>query len=97
MARAGMAISIKGLGEAAGVRTMTISKFERGLHKVLPRTVETLRSWFVSQGVEFINGGAALGVRVPRIESLAERAEALKEAKAAHRKVTRLVRDMRAE
>ena len=73
MARAGMALSINDLGRLAGVRAMTISKYERGLQKVLPRTVEALRAWFVSQGVEFINGGATVGARVPRIETLAER------------------------
>jgi hypothetical protein len=46
---------------------MTISKFERG-GTVVPATVEKLRQWFVGQGVEFINGGKAVGVRVPRAD-----------------------------
>jgi transcriptional regulator with XRE-family HTH domain len=65
MARAGLSLSIAEVGKGAGVRTMTISKFERG-GAVLPATVEKLRQWFVTQGVEFINGGKAVGVRVPR-------------------------------
>lgn len=93
MARYGLAMKIEDVGKAAGVRAMSISKFERGLHRVAPDTVERLRAWFVSQGVEFINGGKAVGVRVPRIESLAEQGEQLKEAKAAHRKLKRLIKD----
>lgn len=97
MARAGMALSINDLGKLAGIRVMTISKFERGHQKVLPRTVEALRTWFVAQGVEFINGGATVGARVPRLESLAEKGAALKDAKAMHRKLTNLIRGKRAE
>lgn len=93
MARVGLELTLDKLGKLAGVRTMSVSKFERGL-KVAPLTVERLRAWFVGQGVEFINGGKLVGVRVPRIESLAERGEQLKEAQAAHRKVRRLIRDM---
>jgi transcriptional regulator with XRE-family HTH domain len=65
MARAGLNVSLAALGDAAGVRPMTISKFERG-GTVLPATVEKLRQWFVAQGVEFINGGKSAGVKVPR-------------------------------
>jgi transcriptional regulator with XRE-family HTH domain len=68
MARAGLNLSIADLGERAGVRTMTISKFERG-GSVASITVEKLRQWFVGQGVEFINGGKSVGVRVPRADA----------------------------
>lgn len=67
MARAGLALSIAELAELSGVRQMTISKFERG-GKVVPATVEKLRQRFVAEGVEFINGGKAVGVKVPRKE-----------------------------
>lgn len=65
MARAGLGLSLAELGSLAGVRVMTISKFEKG-GTVIPATVEKLRAAFVAQGVEFINGGKAVGVRVPR-------------------------------
>lgn len=67
MARAGLGLSIVELGERARVRPMTISKFERG-GTVVPATVERLRQWFVGEGVEFINGGKSLGVRVRRTD-----------------------------
>jgi transcriptional regulator with XRE-family HTH domain len=67
MARAGLGLSIADLGKLAGVRTMTISKFERG-GAVVPATVEKLRQCFVRWGVEFINGGKSVGVRVPRAD-----------------------------
>lgn len=92
MARAGLGLNLAALGQLAGVRVMTISKFEGG-GNIVPETVERLRAAFVAQGVEFINGGKSVGVRVPRIESLAEQGEQLKEAKAAHRKVRRLIKD----
>lgn len=90
MARAGLGLSLVDLGKSAGVRTMTISKFERGL-TVVPERVEALRAALVSQGAEFINGGKSVGVRVPRVETLAERQADLKQAQAAHRKVRRLI------
>lgn len=65
MARAGLGLTVAALGNLAGVRIMTISKFERG-GRILPETVEALRACLVAQGVEFINGGKAVGVRVPR-------------------------------
>jgi transcriptional regulator with XRE-family HTH domain len=65
MARAGLGLSIADLGKLAGVRTMTISKFERG-GAVVSATVEKLRQSLVAQGAEFINGGKSVGVRVPR-------------------------------
>lgn len=94
MARAGLGLSIEALAKLTGARAMTISKFERGLGGP-PATVEKLRAALVAEGAEFINGGKSLGVKVPRLESLAEQGAALKEAKAAHRKVVRLVADMR--
>lgn len=93
MARAGLDLKIADLGKLAGVRTMTISKFERGL-PVLSATVEKLRAALVARGAEFINGGKSVGVRVPRVETLAERGQQLKEVKTAHRKVRRLIGDM---
>ncbi len=65
MARAGLRLKLADLGKLANVRTMTISRFEQG-RKVLPEKVEALRAALVAQGVEFINGGKAVGVRVPR-------------------------------
>lgn len=67
MARVGLGLTLNDLGKLSGVRTMSISKFERGA-TVAPTTVERLRYWLVGQGVEFINGGKAVGVRVPRDE-----------------------------
>jgi transcriptional regulator with XRE-family HTH domain len=67
MARAGLGLSLKALGSLAGVRVMTISKFEAGGTIVAP-TIEKLRACLAAQGVEFINGGKAIGVRVPRRE-----------------------------
>jgi transcriptional regulator with XRE-family HTH domain len=65
MARAGLGLSLADLGKLAGVRTMTISKFERG-QPVIAATVERLRSALVAQGVEFVNGGKRVGVTVLR-------------------------------
>jgi transcriptional regulator with XRE-family HTH domain len=65
MARAGLNLSLVELGKLAAVRPMTISKLERG-GVVASATVETLRQWFVGQGVEFINGGKLVGAKVPR-------------------------------
>lgn len=90
MARAGLNLSIAELGKLAGVRTMTISKLERG-GVVASSTAEKLRQWFVSQGVEFINGGKLVGARVPRKDTLVD----LKDARAAHRKVTKLIGEMK--
>lgn len=65
MARTGLGLTLDALSASVGVRVMTISKLERG-QVVIPATVEKLRAWFVAAGVEFINGGASLGVKVPR-------------------------------
>lgn len=65
MGRAGLDMSLADLAELSGVRTMTISRFERGLTVQLA-TVEKLRAALVAHGVEFINGGKSVGVRVPR-------------------------------
>jgi len=90
MARAGLRLSLNDLGALAGVRPMTISKFEGG-GSVIPATVEKLRQCLVGQGVEFINGGKAIGVKVQRAASLHDRAEQLREVQAAHHKVTKLI------
>ena len=56
-----------------GVARRTIAKFETG-GNVLPDRQEALRSCFVRAGVEFINGGKSVGVKVPRgsISNLAQ-------------------------
>jgi transcriptional regulator with XRE-family HTH domain len=65
MARAGLNWTLDDLAEASGVARRTVAKFETG-GNVLPEKIEALRAAFVRQGVEFINGGKSLGVRVPR-------------------------------
>lgn len=65
MARAALNWSVADLARSSGYAVGTITKFETG-GSVLPLTVETLRQCFVSQGVEFIDGGSSFGVRVPR-------------------------------
>jgi transcriptional regulator with XRE-family HTH domain len=65
MARAGLNWTLDDLASASGVARRTIAKFELG-GNVLPEKVEALRAAFTAKGVEFINGGKSLGVRVPR-------------------------------
>lgn len=65
MARAALNWSVNDLAASSGVGVRTIAKFETG-GNVLSLTVETLRQCFVSHGVEFLNGGKSVGVRVPR-------------------------------
>lgn len=68
MARAGLGWSLDRFAEvAATVSRRTIAKFEAG-GTVAPTTVEALRAAFVAHGVEFINGGKSVGVRVPRAD-----------------------------
>lgn len=61
MARSALDWTLDDLAAAAGVRTMTISKFERGLN-VLPEKVEALRAALVRAGIAFTNGGKRAGV-----------------------------------
>lgn len=65
MARAGLDWTLDDLALASGVARRTIAKFEKG-GNVLPEKVETLRATLVAAGVEFINGGKSVGVKVPR-------------------------------
>jgi predicted transcriptional regulator len=67
MARAGLSWSIAKLAETARIAPRTVAKFENG-GNVLPDIVERLRQTFVASGVEFINGGKSVGVRVPRLD-----------------------------
>jgi len=68
MARAGLGWSLDDLAKAAGVGRRTVAKFEAG-GTILAEKVEALRSCFVKSGVEFINGGKLVGVRVPRSDA----------------------------
>lgn len=66
MARAGLGWSLDDLAVAVGtVSRRTIAKFEAG-GTVSSDTVEAIRHCLVQHGVEFINGGKSVGVRVPR-------------------------------
>jgi transcriptional regulator with XRE-family HTH domain len=65
MARYGLGWTLDDLALRSGVSRRTIAKFETG-GNVLPDRVEALRQCFVADGVEFINGGKSIGVRVPR-------------------------------
>jgi transcriptional regulator with XRE-family HTH domain len=65
MARAGLGWSLDDLAKQSKIGRRTVAKFENG-GNVLSDTVETLRQCFVKAGVEFINGGKSLGVKVPR-------------------------------
>lgn len=67
MARAGLDWTLDSLAEASGVGRRTIAKFETG-GSIMPDRVEALRQCFVAHGVEFLNGGKSVGVRVPRQE-----------------------------
>jgi transcriptional regulator with XRE-family HTH domain len=67
MARAGLGWSIAQLAKVSGIAPRTVAKFENG-GNVLPEMVERLRACLAAQGVEFINGGKSLGVRVPRTD-----------------------------
>lgn len=72
MARVGLGWTLDELAKRSGVARRTIAKFEvsddpdRKTGNVLPDRVEALRQCFVAHGVEFINGGKSVGVRVPR-------------------------------
>jgi transcriptional regulator with XRE-family HTH domain len=65
MARAALDWTLDNLADASGVARRTIAKFEKG-GNVLPEKMEALRAAFVAAGVEFINGGKSVGVRVQR-------------------------------
>lgn len=66
MARAGLGWSIDDLAAAVGtISRRTVAKFESG-GSVSGGTVEALRQCLAAHGVEFINGGKSIGVRVPR-------------------------------
>lgn len=67
MARAGLGWSVADLAKAADLGERTVAKFETG-GNVQASTVEALRQTLVRHGVEFINGGKSLGVKVPRID-----------------------------
>lgn len=67
MARAGLGWTLDDLSERSGVGRRTVAKFELG-GSVRPDNVETLRHTFVKAGVEFLNGGKSVGVRVPRMD-----------------------------
>lgn len=66
MARAGLGWSLDDLAAKVGtVSRRTVAKFEAG-GSVSSDTVEAVRQCLVRHGVEFINGGKLIGVRVPR-------------------------------
>ena len=44
------------LAAVAGVSEATINKFEVGLHKPRPRTLDALREALAARGIEFTNG-----------------------------------------
>lgn len=60
MARAALRLSIDQLGEAAGVRAMTVSSFERG-NDAYASTIDKLQTALEAAGVEFIPAGRASG------------------------------------
>lgn len=60
MARAAVRMSIAELGEAADVRPMTVSSFERGAG-VHASTIAKLQAALEAAGVEFIPAGEASG------------------------------------
>ena len=65
MARAGLGWTLDDLAKQSGVNRRSIINLEAG-SRVKPETMETLRAALVAAGVEFINGGKSVGVRVPR-------------------------------
>lgn len=70
MARAALRMPIDQLGEAAGVRAMTVSSFERG-NDAYASTIGKLQAALEAAGVEFIpdgspSGGGGPGVRLRR-------------------------------
>lgn len=65
MARTGLKWKAVDLAQAAGVGYATVARFESG-ETVQADNVEKLRAALVAAGVEFINGGKLVGVKVPR-------------------------------
>ena len=68
MARTGLKWKAVDLAQAASVGYATVARFESG-ETVQADSVEKMRAALVAAGVEFINGGKSLGVKVPRRES----------------------------
>jgi transcriptional regulator with XRE-family HTH domain len=67
MARAALKISVRELGEMAGVAANTVSRFETGKSRGYADTVAKIQKALEAAGVEFIdeNGGGP-GVRLLR-------------------------------
>ena len=68
MARAAVRMSVAQLAEAANVRAMTVSSFERG-NDAYASTIDKLQAALEAAGVEFIpdgspSGGGGPGVRL---------------------------------
>lgn len=64
MARAALGLTVRGLGELAGVSHDTVVRLERG-EDLKPRTVEAIRAALEAAGVIFIDeNGEGPGVRL---------------------------------
>lgn len=59
MARAALDVSQGALAQAAGVRQVTVSDFERGDSDARRSTVEKLRTALEAKGVVFVTAGEA--------------------------------------
>ena len=64
MARAALNWSTKDLGEAAGVSSNTVSRFESG-KPAIPATLKAMRQAFEAAGVRFNEDGSVLAPEKP--------------------------------